>query len=142
MASPTRGSRALDKAQRRLAQLKSIDENLDLGHGLTVQSYNHLIETARSALETYNTLRSELKAARETVIQTDAILAMMSERMLSGVATKYGKRSIEYMKAGGSPRSQRQRVSAAVVSTPAVASPALSLSEPSSIPVTNGFSSQ
>lgn len=127
--SLTRGSRALDKAQRRLAQLKSIDEDLDLGYGLTAEAYNHLIETTRSALETYNTLRSELKAARETVIQMDATLSTMSERMLSGVATKYGKRSIEYMKAGGSPRNQRQTVPSAAAATTDVPTPKLSLSD-------------
>ena len=35
MSLRTRGSAAVDKAQLRLALLKSIDESLDLGHGLT-----------------------------------------------------------------------------------------------------------
>ncbi|MEH2149048.1 hypothetical protein [Nostoc sp.] len=34
MSLRTRGSAAVDKAQLRLALLKSVDENLDLGHGL------------------------------------------------------------------------------------------------------------
>ena len=38
MSLKTRGSAAIDKAQLRLALLKSIDENLDLGHGLTIEA--------------------------------------------------------------------------------------------------------
>jgi hypothetical protein len=37
MTLRTRGSAALDKAQRRLATLKAIDDSLDLGHGLTIE---------------------------------------------------------------------------------------------------------
>ncbi|MHC0064532.1 hypothetical protein ACWATR_16785 [Nostoc sp. UIC 10890] len=41
MSLKTRGSAAVDKAQLRLALLKSIDKNLDLGHGLTIEAYTH-----------------------------------------------------------------------------------------------------
>ncbi|MBE9010873.1 hypothetical protein IQ250_11710 [Pseudanabaenaceae cyanobacterium LEGE 13415] len=104
MALKTRGSSAIDKAQRRLALLKSIDERLDLGYGLTVTSYAGLTEKARIALETYNTLLSKVDEARSNLETTEKALSEMSERMLSGVATKYGKASIEYSKAGGSNR--------------------------------------
>ncbi|MGG6268769.1 hypothetical protein ACQ4M3_31415 [Leptolyngbya sp. AN03gr2] len=111
MALKTRGSSAVDKAQRRLALLKSIDENLDLGYGLTVSTYAGLTEQARLSLETYNTLLSKVDEARTKLEQTEKALSEMSERMLSGVATKYGKSSIEYSKAGGSNR-KRSKVAA------------------------------
>lgn len=104
MPVKTRGSKALDKAQRRLALLKSISENLDLGHGLSIKSYTHLIEANRAALEAHNTLLSNLDESRKTVDQLDKALSELSERMLSGVATIYGRSSIEYAKAGGSSR--------------------------------------
>ncbi|BAY20564.1 hypothetical protein NIES2100_03060 [Calothrix sp. NIES-2100] len=104
MSVTTRGSAALDKAQRRLALLKSIDENLDLGHGLTIEAYSRLIDTTRDILESHNTLLSNLEESRKTVTQMDKALSAMSERMLSGVASAYGKNSIEYSKAGGSSR--------------------------------------
>jgi hypothetical protein len=50
MSLKTCGSAAVDKAQLRLALLKSIDENLDLGHGLTIEAYN-LINTTRAMVE-------------------------------------------------------------------------------------------
>ncbi|MBW4441913.1 MAG: hypothetical protein KME10_11880 [Plectolyngbya sp. WJT66-NPBG17] len=104
MALKTRGSSAIDKAQRRLALLKSINEHLDLGYGLTTDNYAGLTEQARTSLEMYNTLLSRVDEARTNLEQTEKALSEMSERMLSGVATKYGKSSIEYSKAGGSNR--------------------------------------
>ncbi|MEH2282199.1 MAG: hypothetical protein V7K90_12865 [Nostoc sp.] len=102
MSLRTRGSAAVDKAQLRLALLKSVDENLDLGHGLTIEAYNHLVNTTRATLEAHNTLVSNLEESRKTIIQMDKALSEMSERMLSGVATVYGRNSIQYSKAGGS----------------------------------------
>ncbi len=95
MSLRTRSSAAVDKAQLRLALLKSVDENLDLGHGLTIEAYNHLINTTRAVLEANNTLVSNLEESRKTVTQMDKALSEMSERMLSGVATVYGRNSIE-----------------------------------------------
>jgi hypothetical protein len=104
MSLRTRGSAALDKAQRRLANLKSIDENLDLGYGLTVQAYTQLIEATRTALDTHNTIVSNLDESRKTVAETEKALSEMSERMLTGVATRFGRSSKQYSKAGGSSR--------------------------------------
>jgi hypothetical protein len=96
MALKTRGSAALDKAQRRLALLKSIENNLDLGYGLTVAAYGQLIDQTRAMLEAHNTLLSEIEE---------------SGRMLSGVATRYGRNSMQYLKAGGSNRMRKSQPS-------------------------------
>ncbi|WP_017651883.1 hypothetical protein [Fortiea contorta] len=104
MSLKTRGSAAVDKAQRRLALLKSIDENLDLKHGLTIEAYARLIDNTRTTVEAHNTLLSNLEESRKKLSQMDKALSEMSERMLSGIATVYGKNSIEYSKAGGSNR--------------------------------------
>lgn len=102
MALKTRGSAALDKAQRRLASLKSISEDLDLAHGLTNQVYQQQIETTRAALEAYNTLVSLLDESRKTVAEHEKTLNALSARMLTAVAVKYGRDSKQYSKAGGS----------------------------------------
>lgn len=117
MVLQTRGSSALSKAERRLALLKSLDDNLDLGSGLTVPAYTSLIEKNRATLEAYNTLLSNVEASRQLVNQMDADLSAMSERMLTGVAAKYGRNSVEYTKAGGSAR-KRKRSTAAVIQVP------------------------
>jgi len=119
MSLKTRGSAAIDKAQLRLALLKSIDENLDLGHGLTIEAYSHLINTTRAMVEANNTLVSNLEESRKTVTQMDKALSEISERMLSGVATVYGKNSMEYSKAGGSNRKRTKQSSSKV--TPVLA---------------------
>ncbi|MFS0513625.1 hypothetical protein ACEYW6_02725 [Nostoc sp. UIC 10607] len=104
MSLRTRGSAAVDKAQRRLALLKSINENLDLGHGLSIEAYTRLIDNTRAMLEAHNTLLSNLDESRKTITQMDNALSELSERMLTGVATIYGRNSMEYSKAGGSIR--------------------------------------
>lgn len=119
MPLPTRGSAAINKAQRRLASLKSIDENLDLGHGLTIGVYAQMIETVRSAVEAHNTLVSNLDESRRNVTVLEKELADFSARMLSGVSTKYGRNSNEYRKAGGSLRKGK---TAASQSTPPMTS--------------------
>lgn len=119
MPFKTRGSSSLEKAQRRLALLKSIDENLDLGTGLTIEAYSRLIETTRSTLEAHNMLASNLDESRQTVTQLDKDLSDLSARMLSGVASIYGRNSIEYTKAGGTNRNRsRQSVFAIPSATP------------------------
>ncbi len=109
MSLKTRGSEALNKAQRRLALLKSIDNNLDLGHGLTVDAYTLKIEESRAKLEAHNILLSDLQASRSALTQIDRDLAELSERMLTGVSTKYGRNSIEYAKAGGTTRKRSSK---------------------------------
>jgi hypothetical protein len=104
MSLKTRGSAVLDKAQRRLAQLKAIDENLDLGLGLTVAAYGQLIDRNRAKLEAHNTMVANIAESCRAMNQMDSELADLSERMLRGVAIRYGKDSLEYLKAGGSNR--------------------------------------
>jgi hypothetical protein len=109
MSLRTRGSAAVDKAQRRLALLKSINENLDLGHGLSIEAYTRLIDNTRATLEAHNTLLSNLEESRKTMTQMDNALSELSERMLTGVATIYGRNSMEYSKAGGSSRKRSKK---------------------------------
>jgi hypothetical protein len=104
MTLQTRGSAAINKAQRRLAGLKAIDENLDLGHGLTISVYAQMIETVRSAVEAHNTLIAKIDESRRNLTALETELADFTARMLSGVSTKYGRNSNEYRKAGGSSR--------------------------------------
>lgn len=125
MSLRTRSSAAVEKAQLRLALLKSIDENLDLGHGLTIEAYNHLINNTRATLEAHNTLVSNLEESRKTITQMDKALSEMSERMLSGVGTVYGKNSMEYSKAGGSNRRRSKQKQFSAKISPVIAQAAI-----------------
>lgn len=102
-------SAALEKAQTRLAALKSISQTLDLGNGLTVASFSQIIEDARQKLELYNTSLSAVDQTYTAMEDSEDIMAEWTERMLIGVASKYGKNSNEYKMAGGTRRVERKR---------------------------------
>ncbi|MBD2357551.1 hypothetical protein H6G41_23545 [Tolypothrix sp. FACHB-123] len=109
MSRAKRSSAILDKAQIRMAALKSIDTSLDLGNGLTVESFSEVIEDTRQQLEAYNTALSTVDQTRNMVAETEKMLAELCERMLAGVASKYGKNSDEYQMAGGVRKRDRKR---------------------------------
>ena len=117
MVLKTRGSCPLDKAQRRLANLKSIDEPLNLGHDLTITTYTQLIDTTRAALDAHNTLVSNIHKSRRNLTQLEKALSEMSGRMLMGIAAKYGRTSLQYTKAGGSIRKDSRSSIAKVAET-------------------------
>lgn len=109
MAHPKRSSATLQKAEKREAGLQSISPTLDLGNGLTLETYSDLIETLRTQIATYNSALSTLDDLSRQIKGTEQQLRNLSEQMLLGVAARYGKDSGEYGKAGGVPKSERRR---------------------------------
>lgn len=108
MARRKRTSKVLEKAERRLASMSSIDPNLDLGDELTLAGFSTLIETMRTTENAYNSALSSLDKLYREMLETERELADMAEHMLLGVATRYGKSSVEYGMAGGVPKNQRR----------------------------------
>ncbi|MGI0484464.1 hypothetical protein ACN4EK_03445 [Pantanalinema rosaneae CENA516] len=102
-------SAGLEKAQTRLASLKSISPALDLGNGLTIAAFTQIIEDARQKLESYNTSLSAVDQTYTAMEDAEEVMAEWTERMLIGVASKYGKNSDEYKMAGGTRRVERKR---------------------------------
>ncbi len=102
-------SPASEKAQTRLASLSSIDPALDLGSGLTLAAYRAAIQDAQAKLETYNNLLSQADEALNRLRAAEADLRSLSERMLAGVAVKFGKDSNEYEMGGGVRKSEIKR---------------------------------
>lgn len=102
-------STVLEKAQTRLAALKSIDTTLDMGNGLTVRAYSQLIEETRQKMEAYNTALSVVDQSYTAMADAERVIAEWTERMLIAVAYQYGKDSKEYQMAGGTRRSDRKR---------------------------------
>ena len=99
----------IDKAHSRQASLLSIAPELDFGNDLTTDAYDQLIEETRDSLKVYNTLLSELDQAYNGFQALEKALADMTDRMLTGVATQFGKNSDEYEMAGGTRKSERRR---------------------------------
>ncbi len=109
MARKKRSSRILERAQRRLDGIQSIDAKLDAGGGFTAPGYLKVIAQLRSEISAYNTALSNVDALTNKVAETEKLLADYSERMLLGVASHYGKNSHEYEMAGGVKKSDRKR---------------------------------
>jgi hypothetical protein len=109
MARRKRNSRILDKAEMRLASIKSISSTLDVGEGLTVKDYTDKIEKLRQLVELYNTTLSNIDALSTQIVENEEYLADYSENILRGIAYKFGNNSHEYQMAGGTRKSDRKR---------------------------------
>ncbi|MBW4448614.1 MAG: hypothetical protein KME38_17560 [Spirirestis rafaelensis WJT71-NPBG6] len=109
MARQKRTSKVLEKAVRRAASINSIDPNLNVGNGLTLPAFSTVIETMRTKENAYNTALSSLDKLYREMLETERQLADMAEHILLGVATRYGKSSVEYGMAGGVPKNQRSK---------------------------------
>ncbi|MFN6485367.1 MULTISPECIES: hypothetical protein [unclassified Nostoc] len=109
MSRLKRGSKVIDRAQRRIAALKSISPTLDLGNGVTIDAFATLIKTTQDKLEAYNSSLSTVDMTQEALEVTEKSLMQLTEHMLLSVAAKYGKNSDEYKMAGGVRKSDRKR---------------------------------
>lgn len=108
MGRVKRTSKILDKANVRAAGLRSIGTH-DFGNGLTSASYDQAIADARTQLDDYNQTLSALDEKANLLGATEKTLQDYSERVLAGVAARYGKDSNEYEKVGGVRKSERKR---------------------------------
>lgn len=109
MTRRKKSSLVLEKAERRIAGLRSINASLDLGNGLSVDAYNTLIDDARNKLSAYNTTLSTVDKVYNMILEAERTLGDYSEHILMGVGTRYGKSSDEYEMAGGVRKSERRR---------------------------------
>ena len=110
MARQKKTSKIVEDAGVRLASIKSIGANLDLGNGVTTVAYSELIDKAKDVLEEYNTALSLVDEKQNLYKSIEKELKALHERVLISVAAKYGKDSNEYEKAGGVKKSERKKV--------------------------------
>jgi hypothetical protein len=104
-----RTSKVLDKAQTRSAGIKSINPTLDLSNGLTAASFDTAINTTQTALAEYNQALATVDEKYNALVAAEKALGDISERMLAGIAARFGKDSSEYEQAGGVRKSERKR---------------------------------
>ena len=96
-------------AANRLAGIKSINENEDLGNGLTTTSFKKQIDDTQATLEAYNSTLALADQQLNAFHVQEKALKDMHERALIAVAAKYGKDSDEYEMAGGKRKSERAK---------------------------------
>ncbi|MEJ1933785.1 hypothetical protein WDZ92_26595 [Nostoc sp. NIES-2111] len=99
----------LEKAKIRAARLKAIDPNIDFGDARNLQNMTQIIEQLRARIDAYNTALTVINSSKTEIKELEKMLADLSEKMLIGVAFKYGKDSQEYEMAGGVRKSERIR---------------------------------
>ncbi len=99
----------LEKGNKRLAGMKSIDAALDLGNDLTIENYQAQIVKLNTNLGKYNSALSIVDDLYNDCIAQIDVLKDWNERMLNGVASKYGKNSSQYEMAGGVKKSERKK---------------------------------
>ncbi|MBD2533866.1 hypothetical protein H6G97_31690 [Nostoc flagelliforme FACHB-838] len=113
MSRQKRTYRVLEKAEFRTAGLKAIDPTMDFGDGRNLESMTQLIEQYRTKIDTYNTALTVIDSSKTEMDELDKTLSDLAEKMLIGVAFKYGKDSREYEMAGAVRKSDRIRKSTA-----------------------------
>ncbi|MCC5606610.1 hypothetical protein LC612_07360 [Nostoc sp. CHAB 5834] len=113
MPRQKRTYRVLEKAELRMAGLKAIDPSMDFGDARNLQNITQIIQQYRSKIEAYNTTLAVIDSYKNEMKELETTLSDLTEKMLLGVAFKYGKDSHEYQMAGGVRKSDRIRKSTA-----------------------------
>ncbi len=101
MARTKRTSKTLASATLRFSGLRSIDQNLDYGNGLSVAEYETRLNTLQTEILQYNSLLSDIDEACAKISNLEKGLRTYAENILLLTQTRYGKTSIEYQKVGG-----------------------------------------
>ncbi|MBI3723829.1 hypothetical protein HY251_07750 [bacterium] len=106
MSKAKRESKYVSRADRRLLGIKTIDSHLVLDGGVGVKSLTEARNKLEADLGAYNTLLTKADVALDAVRASERKGQDQLERVLAGIAAKYGRNSEEYKKAGGKRRSE------------------------------------
>ena len=109
MARKRRTSPVLELAQQRLAGLKSINPEPNLGDELTVAAFGAKISGFRTNLNNYNTHVAALDDEQNSIDAEEDELREWNRRWLSAIEAKHGPDSSEYEAVGGKRISERKK---------------------------------
>lgn len=102
-------SAVLEKTEQRLLGFRLINADLKFNDEISVAHLTQLTGQLRTQLNQYNMLLTELDTAKANMEALEETIRETSERLMSGVASIYGKDSREYAMAGGVRKSERAR---------------------------------
>ncbi|MEH2078726.1 MAG: hypothetical protein V7K89_01525 [Nostoc sp.] len=111
MSRKKRTSHIIEKAELRSAGLKAIDSNMNFGDNCDLQNLSQAIEQLRTMLDAYNTALTVIDSSKIKIDTMEKTLSNLTDKMVKGVAFKYGKDSSEYEMASGVRDSERVRKS-------------------------------
>ncbi|WP_445635200.1 ATPase involved in DNA repair [Nostoc sp. DSM 114161] len=104
-----RSSNVLEKAEQRVIGFKSVDSNLDFGDSISLKYLTELNGQLRNKIDQYNMMLTDIDTTKEEIETLEKIICETSERLVNGVASRYGKNSREYEMIGGVRKSDRIR---------------------------------
>ncbi|HLO54112.1 MAG TPA: hypothetical protein VK169_07495 [Saprospiraceae bacterium] len=105
----SRNSIAIEISKRRLEKLRSIAPDLDFGGGMSIPNFSKAIDELDDLQAAYNQSLSVLDGQLSIIKRKEEELREMRDRFLKLVGGKYGTDSIEFLNAGGVPKSERKR---------------------------------
>ena len=109
MPRQKKSSTVLEKTEQRVIGFKSINSSLDFGDSISLNHLTQLTGQLRNQIDQYNMMLTALDSAKEQIETLEKTIRETSERLVSGVALKYGKDSREYEMTGGVRKSDRIR---------------------------------
>ena len=109
MTRKKKSSAVLEKTEERMIGFRSIDANLNFDDSINLTYLTSLTTQLRDQVNQYNMLLAELDTAKGDMEILEKSIREISERMVSGIAFRYGKDSREYEMAGGVRKSDRIR---------------------------------
>ena len=113
MSRQKKTAHVAEKSEHRLAGLKAINPNLDLGEGCNVIVIQDTIDQLRDRVNIYNDALAMVDSTQIDIQNLEKQLTQLSQKALLGVAFKYGRDSDQYRLAGGTPTSEAVRKGAA-----------------------------
>ncbi|MFN6536824.1 MAG: hypothetical protein RM021_010685 [Nostoc sp. EkiNYC01] len=99
----------LEKTEQKIIGFKSINSSLDFGDSISLNHLTELAEQLHNEIDQYNMMLTALDSAKAKMQTLEKTIREISERLVSGVALKYGKDSREYEMTGGVRKSERIR---------------------------------
>ncbi|MBD2413028.1 hypothetical protein FACHB389_02240 [Nostoc calcicola FACHB-389] len=99
----------LEKTEQKIIGFKSINSSLDFGDSISLNHLTELAEQLHNEIDQYNMMLTALDSAKAKMQTLEKTIREISERLVSGVALKYGKDSREYEMTGGVRKSDRIR---------------------------------
>ncbi|MFS0518468.1 hypothetical protein ACEYW6_27635 [Nostoc sp. UIC 10607] len=109
MPRKKRSSPVLEKTEQKVIGFKSIDSSLDFGDSISLNNLTQLTGRLRNQIDQYNMMLTALDSAKAEIETLEKTIRETSERLVCGVALKYGKDSREYEMTGGVRKSERIR---------------------------------
>jgi hypothetical protein len=99
----------LVKAEVRLSGMKSIDEVLNLGDGISVKTVSDAVVELSTTNSAYNQLLSDADKMLIKLRGLEHNMGDLMDRTLAKAAGKYGRDSTEYAQMGGTRKSERKK---------------------------------